>query len=53
MPKKPSRGKGKSRESRPKKLILEIELDTETVPMKPPFFRGTWIAKGKPQKRRK
>ena len=56
MPKKKSaRGEKSSRKSTPKlkKLVLSIELDTETLPKKPPFFRGTWTAKESRAKRRK
>jgi len=55
MPKKSSRGKRSSRKPmpKPKKLVLSIELDTETLPKKPPFFRGTWTAQESRAKRRK
>ena len=55
MPKKSSRGKRIPRKPtpKPKKLVLSIELDTTTVPQKPPFFRGTWTAKESRAKRRK
>ena len=55
MPKKSSRGKRSPRKPtpKPKKLILTVQLDTTTLPLKPPFFRGTWTANESRAKRRK
>jgi hypothetical protein len=52
VPKKSSRRKGGSRKS-PKKLILELVLEHEKLPRKPPFFRASWTVKEKTPKRRK
>lgn len=53
VPKKSSRGKGKTRGSVPKKLILKVVFEPQQQSKKPPFFRGSWDAKAITPKRRK